>query len=264
MKKRNPCYRYLPLLLLLIFSLKSCSEAPSKLQHFELKVYHISDETQEQRVDNYLKDVYLPALHRAGIPKIGVFKPVEGDTTSGGKIYVFIPFKNADQYIGLPDLLLKDKTFITAGASFVSADYANPPYNRLESILMKAFSNMPAFAAPEHSTPPEERIYELRSYESPTEAFAVKKIEMFNEAGEMALFESLGFKAVFYGEVLAGNQMPNLMYMTTFSDMKSRDEHWSAFRESPEWKRMLALEEYKNTVSKIHIYLTHPASYSDF
>ena len=34
-----------------------------------------------------------------------------------------------------------------------------------------------------------------------------------------------------------GNQMPNLMYMTTYADMKSHDEHWKAFRNHPEWKR---------------------------
>ena len=49
---------------------------------------------------------------------------------------------------------------------------------------------------------------------------------------------------------LAGNEKPNLMYMTTFSDMKSHDELWKAFGGAPEWKKMSGLEEYKNTVSK--------------
>ncbi len=114
------------------------------------------------------------------------------------------------------------------------------------------------------TTPVTERIYELRSYESATEAKAAKKIEMFNQGGEIALFEKLKFNAVFYGEALAGNQKPNLMYMTTFSDLKSHDELWKAFGGSPEWKKISGLEEYKNTVSKIHVHLLHPASYSDF
>jgi hypothetical protein len=263
MKKLNSFYRYSALLLLLFaFSFKSFG-APPKVQHFEIKIYYI-DKSQEQRVDAYLKDVYLPALHRAGIAKVGVFKPVETDTAYGKRIYVFIPYKTIDQYIQLPAVLLKDKVFADAGKSFCNADYQNPPYKRQEAILLKAFSNMPPFAAHEYTNPASERIYELRSYESATEAHAVKKIEMFNEAGEMPLFGSLGFNPVFFGEVLAGSQMPNLMYMTTFSDMKSHDEHWNAFRDSPEWKKLSAMEVYKNTVSKAHVMLTHPADYSDF
>ena len=264
MKKQSLINICLAVFVLSVFSLKSLSAAPAKLQHFEIKVYHISGQAQEKMVDAYLKDVYLPALHRAGISKVGVFKPVETDTAFGKRIYVFIPFKTADQYLQLPEALLKDKTYTEAGKAFCKADYNNPPYKRLESILLKAFTHMPAFTAPKHTTPVAERIYELRSYESPTEALAVKKIEMFDTAGEMQLFIDLNFNPVFFGEVLAGNQMPNLMYLTTFSDMKSHDDRWNAFRDSPVWKKLSGLEVYKNTVSKAHVMLTHPADYSDF
>ena len=83
----------------------------------------------------------------------------------------------------------------------------------------------------------------MRSYESATEAKAVKKIEMFNQGGEIDLFKSLNFNAVFYGEVLVGSHKPNLMYMTTFADMESHDEHWKAFTTHPDW---LKLKECKS------------------
>jgi hypothetical protein len=268
MKKSKNLNAALPAILLLLFiflSFSSSGSAPAKQQYYEIKIYSIGDKLQESRVDAYLKDVYLPALHRAGIPVVGVFKPVETDTAAYGKlIYVLIPFKTIDQYMQLPELLGNDKIFTEAGKSFVDAAYDNPPYKRHESILLKAFMMMPQFVAPKFSTPFAERIYELRSYESATEAKAAKKIEMFNQGGEIALFSSLGFNAPFYGEVLAGAHKPNLMYMITFSDMKSHDEHWNAFRDSKEWKRLSGLEEYKNTVSKANVYLMHPASYSDF
>lgn len=220
---------------------------------------------QERRVDAFLKDAWLPALHRAGIPQAGVFKPVEQDTAAFGKlIYVFIPYTTIDQCIDLEGLLKKDIVYQQAGKDFLDAPYNDPPYNRHESILLKAFSYMPQFRAPDYSNSPSERIYELRSYESATEEKAAKKIHMFNEGGELKLFEGLGFNAVFYGEVLMGSHKPNLMYMTTFSDMPAHDERWQAFRDSPEWKRMSALEEYRNTVSKVNIFLLHPTSYSDF
>ncbi len=128
-------------------------------------------------------------------------------------------------------MLEKDPVYQQAGKAFLDAPYNNPPFDRYESILLKAFTNMPQFRVPSFTTPAAERIYELRSYESATDAKAAKKIEMFNEGGEIAIFEKLGFNAVFYGEVLAGSQMPNLMYMTTFADMKSHDEHLGSIQE---------------------------------
>jgi hypothetical protein len=252
-------------LLLLFVAVSFKSSGAAKQQYYEIRIYTISGPAQEKMVDAYLRDAYLPALHRADIAKAGVFKPVETDTASFGKlIYLFIPFRTIEQYAELPGILEKDKVYAEAGKSFVDAPFDNPPYQRQQSILLKAFLFMPQFAAPGFTTPVTERIYELRSYESATEAKAAKKIEMFNQGGEIALFEKLKFNAVFYGEALAGNQKPNLMYMTTFSDMKSRDEHWKAFGESPEWKKLSGLAEYNNTVSKNNTYFLHPASYSDF
>jgi len=177
---------------------------------------------------------------------------------------LFIPFKSFDQYFQLADKLEKDPVYAQAGKAFLDAPFDNPPFKRYESIFLKAFSKMPAFRVPKYSTGPSERIYELRSYESATDAKAAKKIEMFNEGGEIGIFESVGSNAVFYGQVLLGSQKPRLMYMTTYSDMKSHDEHWKAFGATDGWKKLSGMEQYKNTVSKANPYLLHPTSYSDF
>jgi hypothetical protein len=265
MKKSKFMYRVLPAFLLFITVVfNGYGAAPSKQQYYELKIYRISDKSQEDRIDAYLKDAYLPALHRAGIPVVGVFKPVEADTAFGKMIYVFIPFKTADQYIQLSDKLAKDQAYAQSGKEFLDAPYNNPPFVRYESVFMKAFTHMPEFIVPKFTTAPSERIYELRSYESATEAKATKKIQMFNEGGEIEIFKTIGANPVFYAKVLLGSQMPRLIYMTTYADMKSHDEHWVAFRNHPDWKKISTMEEYKNSTSKTKPYLLHPTSYSDF
>ncbi len=266
MKSRNLFKLALKAFLLLFFvALSFRSSGAAKQMYYEIRIYTISGPSQAGMVDAFLRDAYIPALHRAGISKVGVFKPVESDTASYGKlIYVFIPYTTIEQYAGLPGILEKDKAYAEAGKSFIAAPYDNPPYDRQQCILLKAFTGMPQFATPSFTTPVTERIYELRSYESATEAKAAKKREMFNTGGEIALFSKLKFNAVFYSEALDGSQMPNLMYMTTFQDQKTHDELWKAFGGSPEWKSISGMEEYKNTVSKVHVYLTHPTSYSDF
>jgi hypothetical protein len=258
----------LPLALLLAGFMCSSLRASyfqAPQDYYNIKVYNISSKAQEAKVDAYLKDVYIPALHRAGITQVGVFKPIEQDTIWGGKvIFVFMPLRSVDQFLQLPVVLNNDKVYIEAAKSFTDAPYNNPPYLRLENILLKAFINMPHFRAPKYTTKPSERIYELRSYESATEAKGVKKIEMFNQGGEVALFEKLGFNAAFYGEVVIGSHQPNLMYMTTFETRESREAHWAKFRDHPDWKTLSGMEEYKNTVSKNTTILTHPTDYSDF
>ncbi len=265
MKKSKIIYRIFPSLMLFVSVVfNGFGAAPATQQYYEIKIYRIADKTQESKIDAYLKEAYLPALHRAGIPIVGVFKPVEADTAFGKLIYVFIPFKTMDQFMQLSVKLEKDQAYATAGKEFLDAAYNNPPFTRYESILLKAFSQMPEFRVTKYTTTPSERIYELRSYESATEAKAAKKIQMFNEGGEIGIFEKVGSNAVFYGQVLLGSLMPRLMYMTTYADMKSHDDHWNAFRDSDGWKKLSGMDEYKNTVSKANPYLLHPTSYSDF
>ena len=232
--------------------------------YYQIQVFKLTGKVQEEKVDNFLKNAYLPALHRAGIQKIGVFKPIEKDTTSGKRVYVWIPFKSLDQFAKIQDVLENDKVFQKTGIDFLGAPFDQKPFIRKESILLKAFPDVPNYFIPNHKTVPSERIYELRSYEGPTENLFRKKVKMFNEGGEIKLFKNLDFNAVFYAEVISGNTMPNLMYLTTFADMAAHDAHWNAFRTHPDWKTLSSLPEYKNTVSKSIILLLHPTDYSDF
>ncbi|MEI7587606.1 NIPSNAP family protein [Runella sp.] len=116
---------------------------------------------------------------------------------------------------------------------------------------------------PKLNGPKNERIYELRSYESYTEKIYQNKVKMFNAGGEVKLFSRLGFNAVFYGDVISGSHMPNLMYMTTFENKASRDAHWKAFVDSEAWKKLIADPQYMNNVSKNTSYFLYPAEFSD-
>jgi hypothetical protein len=257
------CKQTFVLFLVIIILPALLSLAPAGQEFYQLKVYRFSTKSQEDRLDKFLKDSYLPALHRTGISKIGVFKPVGGEQDYGKKIYVLIPFNSMTQFLNLPGLLEKDREYLNTGKDYIDASFDAPPYDRIESNLMRAFKGMPALKVPNHSTPPGERIYEMRSYESSTEKLYEKKVHMFNEGGEIRLFEKLNFNAVFYGEVLSGNTMPNLIYMTTFPSRAVRDEFWSIFRVDPEWVIMRDLELYRNTVSKNNTFLLFPTDYSD-
>ncbi|MES1218427.1 MAG: NIPSNAP family protein, partial [Bacteroidota bacterium] len=194
----------------------------------------------------------------------GVFKPIANDTAVSKIIYVLVPFSSFEKARDLPLELLKDKDYLEAGNEYLNAAAKNPPYKRMENILMYAFPLAPAMQLPNLASPLKERIYELRSYESPTEKFNINKVKMFNEGGEIDLFKKLNFNAIFYAEVIAGSKMPNLMYMTSFENREQREAHWKAFGESPEWKSLKAMPEYQDNVSKAEVILTRAAPYSDY
>ena len=232
-------------------------------EYYTIKVYHCKDTQGEKTLDDYLQNVYLPLLHKTGIAKVGVFKPLANDTAADRVIYVFIPLKSLEQWHQLAILPQKETGPNDPGTAYINADHANSPYTRMESILLEAFPLAPQMQVPALNGPKEEHIYELRSYESPTEKYNESKVNMFNEGGETALFKRLGFNAIFYAEVLSGSHMPNLMYMTSFDNKAARDAHWKIFGDDPEWKKLKELPRYLNNVSKAEVILCHAAAYSD-
>ncbi|TDE02718.1 NIPSNAP family protein [Flavobacterium sandaracinum] len=263
---------FLGLLLILTFSsfnslFKRTKRIPSKAtteEYYQIKTYIFKTEQQEQTTELYLKEAYLPGLKKLGIKDIGVFKTITNNKDTLKKIIVIIPFSNLEEFLNLDKKLAKDKSYKLAGAPYLNAIHQQPPYLRIESVLLKAFSDHPLLKKPVLNSIRNHRVYELRSYESATETIYANKVDMFNGGGEIKLFDKLGFNAVFYGEVLSGAKMPNLMYLTTFADMASREAHWKSFTAAPEWKEMSSLPKYQNNVSHIDITFMHPTEYSDY
>jgi NIPSNAP len=255
-------FKSITLAVLLFITVVLNAHAASEY-YYQLKIYHLKTKAQEDRLGNYLKNAYLPALHRAHIPQVGVFKSIDNDT-SGSRVYVLIPYTTWDKLEKTDTKLLDDKQYVADGKDYLDAPYNDLPYTRMETIVLKAFPKWPEPTVPQLTANKADHVYELRSYESPTEKFNINKVKMFNDGGETALFNRLSFNALFYAEVLAGSHMPNLMYMTTFNNKADRDKHWEAFSNSPEWKVLIADPQYAHNVSKAEITFLHPEEYSDF
>ena len=261
-------YKACPMACLALFVFATCVFSGIRVQaatqyYYKIKVYHFKTKAQEDRLDAYFKDAYLPAMHKAGVKNVGVFKLITPDSLDK-KIYVFAPFKTFDELETTDQKLLNDKQYTAAGKDYLEAPSASAPYARIETIILRAMSGAPEPEVPKLTGPKAQRVYELRSYEGATEALHANKLKMFNVGDEMGIFKKLDFNAVFYGAVIAGSKMPNLMYMTTFNNKQDRDKHWDAFSNDPQWKTLSAMPEYQNNVSKGEITFLQPADYSDF
>ncbi|MCW5518043.1 NIPSNAP family protein [Muriicola sp. Z0-33] len=250
--------------IFLLFFTLSISAQQDQREYYQIKTYTFDSETQEGVTDNYLQNAYLPALKRQGISNIGVFKLRSGYNITANKTYVLIPFSNLELFNAVSEKLAKDAAYLEAGKEYLEASHDKAPYSRVSSTLLRAFKDMPKMKPSALSGERKDRVYELRSYEGPNETYYQRKVHMFNEGGEITLFDDLGFNAVFYGDVISGDKMPNLMYMTTFKDMETRNALWKDFVDADKWKEISVLPQYKNTVSHADIMLLYPTDYSDY
>ncbi|MFC1543540.1 NIPSNAP family protein [Candidatus Neomarinimicrobiota bacterium] len=229
-------------------------------EYYELRKYQLLGSGQRRRLDAFLRDVALPAWNRLDINPVGVFTVVYGPNRP--TVYVLLPHKSLESFAAADTRLMADADYLKGGADFLDLPPSDPPYVRIESSLMAAFMKLPSLVVPEGAAEQRSRIFELRTYESHNKIKAKKKIEMFNEGGEIAIFLKTGLKPVFFGETLIGPNMPNLTYMLVFDDMVQRDASWPVFSRSPEWRKLSADPAYADTVSNITDIFLRPARYS--
>ena len=262
MKKLFPA----ALLVASIFSVFS-SNAQNKKPvngYYQITVYNFKTSDQQSLIDNYLQTAYLPALHHLKIKNVGVFAPITNDTSINKKLYVIIPLPSFEAAATLTKKITSYPTYVSNGKAYLDVAHTNAAYTRIENILLEKFAMAPFFILPKLTGNRDERIFELRSYESASEKIYQNKVYMFNEGKEIDIFKKLNFNAVFYATVIAGSRMPNLMYMTSFENIADRDEHWKKFSASDDWKKLSGLPMYQNNVSKADIILMKSTPYSDY
>jgi len=88
-------------------------------------------------------------------------------------------------------------------------------------------------------------------------------VEMF-DVGETDIFRRTGLQPVFFGEGLAGTNLPSLTYMLVFDDMATRDKNWGTFVSHPDWKKLSTTPGYTNAeiLTNITSVFLRPTGYS--
>ena len=232
------------------------SKDNGKREYLELRRYHLLNRARKSQLEDFLRDVGIAAMNRIGIRPVGVFNVMYGPNSP--TLYVLLVHKSLESVVQASSRLMAELEPLDRAATYLNLPLSEPAYVRYESSLMVAFSHMPKLEVPAKK----QRIFEFRTYESHSIKAAKKKIEMFNEGGEIAIFRKTGLQPVFFGETLIGPQLPNLTYMLVFESMAERDERWNVFRSDPDWEKLRANPAYKDTVSNITDIILRPASYS--
>jgi hypothetical protein len=228
-------------------------------EYYELRAYRLKPGASGEAVHQYLEKAFVPALNRAGIKPVGVFEEIKPQENTA--IYLLAPYKSLDQFHEVNSGLNRDAAYRQAAAGYLDTPARSPVFDRIDSWLMLAFAGMPRIELSAFSRERKDRIFEMRTYESPTEAKARKKVDMFN-AGEIETMREVGLAPVFYGEALSGPNLPHLTYMTSGENDELHKQHWAAFNKHPVWERLKGDPQYKDTVSKMTKWFLKPAAYS--
>lgn len=218
---------------------RAASQAPAgrAREFYLLRRYNLESGPQLRLTESYFQNALIPALTRMGMGPVGAFRLEFGEQTPA--YFLLVPGPRVDALAELDLRLAADPAFMKAAEPFWNATAAAPPFQRVEARLMAAFEGWP------RATPPAKgkRIFQLRTYESASDAGHVRKVEMFH-AGEFEIFLKAGFHPVFFGDTLVGPRMPNLTYMLSCVDQAQMDANWEAFRNDPAWKKLSADPRY--------------------
>jgi hypothetical protein len=228
---------------------------------YELRRYSLSNGPQRKLCNEFFSGALVPALNRLGITPVGVFDVAIGPLTPS--IYVLLPSTSVETLVTAETRLAQDAEYLKAGAAFLNAPATQPAFGRMESSLFQAFEKIPGITLPKATTANASRVFELRTYESPSDLDHKRKVEMM-QSGEEAIFNKAGFTQVLYGDALIGARLPNLTYMLSYESTAERDKLWKAFATSPEWKAMTADPRYsfEEIVSSITNTILTPTAYS--
>jgi hypothetical protein len=203
----------------------------SHLEYYQLRTYTLRTGPQLALTQGYFERALIPTLNRLGMSPVGTFKLDIGPETP--TYYVLIPSTSIETLLSLDTLLGKDPEYVKGASGFRDAPASAPAFVRSERSILSAFSGWQKLTAPKL----EKRIFQLRTYESPSQVAHTRKIQMFNEA-EIGLFTKAGLNPVFFADTVIGTRMPNLIYMLTFPDLPTLTAHWAAFSRDPAWKEL--------------------------
>jgi len=242
-------------LLALNPKLRAADDSSGRL-FYDLRRYHFASPEKQKAYDQFLTDVGVPAYNRAGVEPAGVFQILAKDNAGARSnikedstdLIVFLPHKNFESVVTLENRLLADKKYQSDGKAILTeTKKSDLAYTRYESTLLLAMEGAPRIELPPKNS---DRVFELRTYESPNNERHLNKLSMFN-AGEFEVFKKANMPGVFFGGAIVGEKMPQLTYMVVHENRQAVDKNWAVFRNVPEWKKLSADPQYKNNVSNI-------------
>lgn len=227
-----------------------------KTQFYLLDYFYLRQGGQAARLDEFFSSQMQ--LIARNTRAVGVFTSIVGPHQP--MTIMLSGFSSLDEIDAAGLRMAKSPEFQAAQRKLESG--SEPAYDRSDRALLRAAPFSPEIV-PLQDKPKRPRVFELRTYHSPT----YRQLQILHErfAGpEIAIFRRSGILPILYGDTTIGPNMPNQMYLTPFDNLAAREKAWDVFSADPEWVKARAesVSRGGELVADNNIMLLRPTAYS--
>jgi hypothetical protein len=207
------------------------AETGRKTRFYVLEQFQLEQGPQTSRIHDFFSKALLPALERihAG-PAIFLEAVIAPHLPLVTAIF---GVESVSQIWDISQRLFAGKEFSQA---FDAWESGMEPYLSSSAALLEATAYSPEIA-PADKPPEAPRIFELRTYHSPT-ARQRKALDARFRDAEIGIFHRVGVHPAFYSSTVFGANRPNLTYLIPFDNLAAREKAWNAFSADEEWIRV--------------------------
>lgn len=204
---------------------------------YEMRMYHNADMLS---LDNQMQEVVIPAYNRHGV-HVGAYTDY-GEVSPSGRYYLFV-YPDAETYHRTKREIRREEKMRTTAE--------NPEYLRYDTWVAEGVDGRRVKKT-------DMKLLEWQFAESPNEQ-EMQQHRMMLDNGEVQMMEESGVHPILIGEILAGPDMPGIMYLSGYNDMNERNAAWDRVSKHP--KRSEYRRHHRHHVH--HAYLM-PLPYSQY
>jgi hypothetical protein len=242
---------------LLPAGLLGAADERRKTRFYVLEQFFLENGSQPGRIHDFFSKALLPALQRFHKGPRIFLEAVAA--THMPQVAAILGVESCEQIWQVSQALFSNPEFSRA---FDQWETGEPPYVSASASLLEATPYSPEIAIPEKA-PAAPRIFELRTYHSPT-ARQLKALHERFAGPETKIFARVGVHPLLYTSTVFGTGRPNLTYLIPFDTLAAREKAWNAFAADEEWIRVRkeSIERSGQISSVIQISLYRATPYS--
>ncbi len=228
-----------------------------RTRFYVMEQFFLENGSQPERIHRFLSQALLPKLREVHQGPAIVLEALTAPHMP--QVMLIMGIREIGEVWRVSEAMFGDRKF---QAAFDAWEAGEPPYLSASASLLQAMDYSPEIPVPA-KPPGNRRIFELRTYHSPTARQSKLLHERFS-GPEIRIFQRVGVHPVFYTETVFGTMRPNLTYLIPFDNLAAREKAWNAFSADPEWikVRKESIERGGQISSQMQISLFRATAYS--
>ena len=230
----------------------------ARTRYYTLESILLENGDQAARLHDFLTRGFLPAARRVHGGPIILLEALVAQHMP--QFAMIAGFPSAAEAMSWYTRLHEQEGYTAAVEKWESGP--NSPYEETTSMLLEAADYSPEIPAA-NEPPKQPRVFELRTYHSPTWRQLGALHQRFAER-EIPIFHRNGIHPLLYTTTVFGNHLPNLTYLIPFENLAARERAWNAFGADGDWIRVRkeSVEQNGEITPVIRISLFKATSYS--